>query len=189
MQDKYAYYEKVFRENYSKLYFYILNIINDAEHAEDIAEDVFTQVWERFDTLVSEDKPIAPLLYALARNNCIDYLRHLDVQNRYEESVLSENIGFDEDDDTHLERIAAIMRCIDRLPPQTRKVFEACYIDGKKYKEVSEEMDISVNTIKTYVIRALAFIRNEVGRGQEPHSVNKSKKLLSFVTYLMALHV
>ena len=55
------------------------------------------------------------------------------------------------------------MSAINQLPPQTRKVFEACFLHGKKYKEVAEEMDITINTVKTHISRALSFIRSKTG--------------------------
>ena len=190
-QDKYSYFETLFRENYSRLYVYVLNLINDADHAEDIVEDVFAQVWEKFDSMVKEDRPLSPLLYALARNSSIDYLRHCEVKNKYAGSVqLDVEIltGMPEEDEAeHQDRVDAVMRSIQALPPQARKVFRMCFLDGKKYKEVGDELGISVNTVKTYIIRSLSFIRNAVN--SELGNDNKSKKLLRLVTCLVAFHV
>lgn len=61
-QDKYTYFETLFRDNYSRLYFYVLNLINDTEHAENIVDNVFAQVWEKLDSVVKEDCSLLPLL-------------------------------------------------------------------------------------------------------------------------------
>ena len=37
-----------------------------------------------------------------------------------------------------------------------------CVVEGKKYKEVAEELDITVNTVKTHITRALKFLRDEL---------------------------
>ena len=37
-----------------------------------------------------------------------------------------------------------------------------CVVEGKKYKEVAEELGISLNTVKTHLARALRFLRNEL---------------------------
>ena len=106
-----------------------------------------------------------PLLYSLVRNSCIDYLRHCDVKSRYASNIsqTAENWEESNDDEDHQERISKVMSAINQLPPQTRKVFEACFLHGKKYKEVAEEMDITINTVKTHISRALAFIRSKTG--------------------------
>lgn len=187
VRDKYTYFENVFRDYYPKLYFYALNLINEPEQAEDIAEDVFTQLWESFDYLITDSKPIAPLLYTLARNRCLDHLRHRDVRNRYESLASHEALPQNDDPADHQERIDRIMRCIRQLPPQTRRVFKACFIEGKKYKEVAEEMDITVNTVKTFVSRALSYIRNEAN--EAPKHDSWIKKAMLFVTYLLMPYV
>ena len=37
-----------------------------------------------------------------------------------------------------------------------------CLVEGKMYKQVAEELDVSVNTIKTHIKRALAFLREQM---------------------------
>lgn len=164
-EPKYRAFEELFRVNYTRLYFYALNLINDRECAEDIVEDTFSYLWENYDTVVKEVSPL-PLLYSLVRNSCIDFLRHCDVKSRYEASIF-QMTGYKEDEDDedeyHQERITQVMSAIQQLPPQTRKVFEACFLQSKKYKEVGEEMGISINTVKTHISRALTFIRNKTG--------------------------
>lgn len=187
VEDRYSYFESVFRDFYPKLYFYALNLINDPSQAEDIVEDVFTQVWEGFDFLISDQKPVSPLLYTLTRNRCLDHLRHRDVRNRYEDSLIHELYLQDDDPADHQERIDRIMGCIRQLPPQTQRVFRACFLEEKRYKEVAEEMNISVNTVKTFVSRALSYIRNEANGG--PKHESWIKKAMLFVTYLLLPYV
>lgn len=159
---KYKEFEELFRANYSRLYFYAFNLINSQACAEDIVEDTFSYLWENYDTVVGDISPL-PLLYSLVRNKCIDHLRHCDVKNKYEchISLSPEQWEDNDDDEHHQERIAKVMSAINLLPPQTRKVFEACYLHGKKYKEIAEEMNITVNTVKTHLSRALSFIRSK----------------------------
>jgi RNA polymerase sigma-70 factor (ECF subfamily) len=159
-------FEILFKQYHTRLYFFACSIINDATTAEDIVEDVFSYLWENYDNLESK-YPILPFLYSSTRNRCIDYLRHCDVQDRFREvyvEQLNEENKMDDESFTHHERIENIMNAIKALSPQTRKVFEACFLDGKKYKEVGEEMNISVNTVKTYIARALLYIRREIGQ-------------------------
>lgn len=163
-EKKHKDFEELFRSNYTRLYFYALNLINDQASAEDIVEDTFSYLWENYDKIVKDISPL-PLLYSLIRNSCIDHIRHCEVRSRYESNISSINSEDweDDNDESHHERISQIMAAVDQLPPQTRKVFEACFLHGKKYKEVGDEMDITVNTVKTYISRALSFIRSKTG--------------------------
>lgn len=162
-EKRYEYFEKLFRENYTRLYFYASNFINDQACAEDIVEDTFSYLWENYEAIVKDSSPV-PLLYSLVHNRCIDHLRHLEVRNKYETTLLqSPEIWEDDDDDQtkHQERIDQVMIAVEELPPQTRKVFESCFLQGKKYKEVGEELNITINTVKTHISRALAYIRGK----------------------------
>jgi RNA polymerase sigma-70 factor (family 1) len=163
---RYTQFETLFRRYHTRLYYFACSIINDTTSAEDIVEDVFSNLWENYDDL--EDKsPILPFLYSSTRNRCIDYLRHCDVKDRFREVYIERlNDENDMEDESlmHHERIEHIMGAIQTLSPQARKVFEACFLYGKKYKEVGEEMNISVNTVKTYVARALLYIRKQTGQ-------------------------
>ncbi len=37
-----------------------------------------------------------------------------------------------------------------------------CFVEGQTYKDVAEEMGISVNSVKTHISRGLKFLRNEL---------------------------
>lgn len=162
-EKRYECFEKLFRDNYTRLYFYTLNFINDQACAEDIVEDTFSYLWENYEDIVNDNSPV-PLLYSLIHNRCIDHLRHLEVRNKYETTLLQSPESWEEEDDgntMHQERVDKIMMAVEELPPQTRKVFESCFLQGKKYKEVGEELNISINTVKTHISRALAYIRGK----------------------------
>lgn len=161
-EKKHKDFEDLFRANYTRLYFYALNITNDQACAEDIVGDTFSYLWENYDKVVGDVSPL-PLLYSLVRNSCIDHLRHCDVKSRYESAQPQTEEANEEeiDEEEHQERITQIMEAIGQLPPQTRKVFEACFLHGKKYKEVAEETNTTINTVKTHISRALTFIRSK----------------------------
>lgn len=160
--DRKTAFGQLFSDNYPKLYFYVLNIIDDSEAAEDVVEDVFAQLWRQIDTVDTSDKPVVSFLYTLARNKALDHLRHVNVRSKYVDAMLCA-APVDEDLPTlHQERIDRIMEAIQQLPEQTQRVFRACFIEGRKYKEVGDELGISVNTVKTYITRSLTFIREKI---------------------------
>lgn len=162
-ENKYAYFEALFKAHHGRLYAYALNIVNDQAGAEDIVEDVFEYLWEHYEEIIVGECSPLPLLYSLVKSKCIDSLRHQDVKEKYREAVFLLSDMYDdwEENIEHHARIEKIMNAMKALPPRTRKVFEACFLNGKKYKEVGTEMDISVNTVKTHIARALSFIRKQ----------------------------
>ena len=51
---------------------------------------------------------------------------------------------------------------IEKLPEQCRKVFEAIVLKDMKYKEAAEQLNLSVNTIKTHLARAIKQLRTSL---------------------------
>ncbi len=49
---------------------------------------------------------------------------------------------------------------LDNLSEQSRKVFESIVFENMKYKEVADELGLSLNTIKTHLSRALKQLRS-----------------------------
>ncbi|GAE84688.1 RNA polymerase sigma factor [Bacteroides reticulotermitis] len=50
-------------------------------------------------------------------------------------------------------------KALDELPEQERKALYRVVIENKRYKEAAEELHISVNTLKSYLSRALKRLR------------------------------
>ena len=44
-------------------------------------------------------------------------------------------------------------------------MFLACVVEGKKYQEVADELEISLNTVKKHMSRVLRFLREELKDG------------------------
>ena len=65
-------FERLYKENYTRLYYYAYRFIPDAETCKDIVNDVFEKAWTNFDNLKPETA--STYLYIQTRNKCIDYL-------------------------------------------------------------------------------------------------------------------
>ena len=60
------------------------------------------------------------------------------------------------------ERFARVEEKLALLPEKQREVFLKCVVEEKKYQEVADELDVSINTIKKHMTRALKFLRGEL---------------------------
>ncbi|GGJ67445.1 hypothetical protein DWX82_15810 [Odoribacter sp. AF21-41] len=65
--DKKRYFEQLFRENYTRLYYYALSFLNDSELARDVVSNVFEAVWVGRDRLEFSSS-LVPFVYRLVRN-------------------------------------------------------------------------------------------------------------------------
>ncbi|MCI1683387.1 MAG: RNA polymerase sigma-70 factor [Bacteroides sp.] len=155
-------FELLFKDNYNKLYAYAQILIDRREEARDIVSGVFADLWAHFDA-VDTTKTLTPLLYKLVYNRCVDYLRHQKAAFSYLEFLKQEDgpVGSYElleyDD-----RLEEAIEAMNDLPPRARDVFHKCVMEDRTYREVAEEMHVSINTIKTQMLRALKILRSKV---------------------------
>ena len=96
-------------------------------------------------------------------NGCRNYLEHRSVRNRYEQEFQSENSEIDEGEEFDSEELESLRKrlraFVDSLPEKCREIFILACVEGLKYREVAERLDVSVNTVKTQVKSAYAKLR------------------------------
>lgn len=153
------YFDRLFREYYKPLLFYALRFVEDQEDCHDIVMAVFEEVWRNHESLSAETTKA--FLYTIVRNKCIDYLRRQNLHSRYVTYTELMSRGYSEDHHEweSYEKNNTIKKVLDQIGSPTREILEACYLQEKKYKEVAEEMQISVATVKKHMVRALKMLR------------------------------
>jgi len=81
------YFEIIYSENYTRLYYFALNITGDSEASKDILNDVFTGLWKRFAQL--DKANIKTYLTTAVRNRTVDHLRQNVQRAKYNEDYIS----------------------------------------------------------------------------------------------------
>jgi len=129
--------------------------------AEDIVQEVFIKLWEN--PLRRVSKSLRSYLFLMVRNACIDYLRSVQVEDKkkqklFDAQILSDSSDLDIDDNISQK----IKDAIEELPEQCREVYQMSVFDGLKYSEISEELNISVSSVKVQVFRAKNSLREKL---------------------------
>jgi RNA polymerase sigma-70 factor (ECF subfamily) len=131
--------------------------------AEDMVQDAFVKWWETI-----EKRPATSTrayLYQMVRNACIDCLRRPRKDTVSIHSLPDEmDALFFQPETEHDSRADLLLKAIDTLPEKARLVFTAICVNERKYKEVADEMNVSVNTIKTQLSRSLRLLRDQLTR-------------------------
>lgn len=152
-----------------QLFRYALCIVNDKQLAEEIVHDVFINLWEKRKKIIISGS-VKSYLYRVVHNMAVNHIiRQKRKKNQIEliipeESwkVILETCSYDsylteamEAEET--ERI--INDAINELPGQCRRIFIMSRFEGKQNHEISSELDISINSVRTQLFRALKKIR------------------------------
>ena len=162
MDDKAA-FDRMFNEWYAQFVYFAYYFVNDVEVCRDIVSDAFEYLWRNYDKI--EEVTAKTYLYTIIRTRCIDYLRKQNIHEEYVEFT-SQLINKIKESDSQQpdSRILCIRKAMKKLTPYNYYILEACYIHNKKYKEVAEELNVSVAAIHKNIVKALRILREKLGQ-------------------------
>ena len=155
-------FKKIYYLFYRKLYLFSLAIVKIKEAAEEITEDVFIKIWQQR-AHISAINNLRVYLYIATKNTALSYLSKKAKDNLVEPF---DNINIDlykssitpEELMITAEMYRKIQQQVEALPPRCKMIFKLIREDGLKYKEVSDILNISVNTIDVQIAIAIKKI-------------------------------
>lgn len=157
-----AAFEKVYGMYSLNIRGVIRTIVGNDEDAQEICQDVFVKVWHRADQYNASKGRFFTWLLKIARNAAIDRLRSKDYKNS------KRNISMSICRDIHSIRsndhlgnfdIPGIDRLLEPLNPDRRKILRMCYFDGLTHREVSENLDVPLGTVKSRIRSSILILR------------------------------
>ncbi len=152
--------KSLFAAYYLPLCLYSVQITDSFEQSEDIVQDLFITFWEKrlYKSIKSN---LRSYLFSSVRHSSYAFIQKnnfVPIQEIEEESYFHIEEIYDQEELEEKKR--RLYEELNKLSVQEYRVVNAIIIQRKKYKEVAKEMDISVNTVKTYLYRALKQLRN-----------------------------
>ena len=166
-------YQYIYDHHYTLLCHVASGYVKDQFLAETIVADTIFHLWEIRETL-EISVSIRSYLVRAVRNRCINYLnsewekREIAFSSLMPDEITDDKMTFS---DSHplgalLERELEeeICKAIDKLPNECRRVFDKSRFEGKSYEEISQELGISVNTVKYHIKNALASLQTNLSK-------------------------
>ena len=157
--------ENAFREIYDnyrdKLYSYALKLTQKEAIAEEIVQDAFLKIWLNRSELTQVQK-FDSYLYAIVRNQCLNCLKRLAHESLLLKELsygMSELHNDNEESIVHRDYLQILNRAVQKLPPQQQLVYNLSRNSGLKYDEIASELNLSKNTVKAHLKKALSSIR------------------------------
>lgn len=146
---------------------YATKVVRDRDEAIDIVQNLFTSIWEKRESLQIEGSTKSYLLRS-THNACLNYIKHEKVKQAHidhDMHVLSEAESRDVLEEQELQQKA--MATLKQLPTQCRKVFLMSRLQGKKYQQIADELDISIKTVENQMGKALRIMREGLKEQKE----------------------
>lgn len=162
-------FEEIFKKHYALLCYEARGYFKSYDLIEDVVCETFTHVWLNREKLTINTS-LRDYLVRSVHHKCIDYWRQLQKQQNknvgLEEAEIASSLsGLGESPLDYIltrELEEKINKTIELLPQQYKTAFKLSRFKGLSYEEIAGEMKISVNTVKTDIKKALAFLRNEL---------------------------
>ena len=159
-----AHFHQLYNTYYKALASYASVITGNTEVAEDIVQDMFSELWEGQMTF-SRESALRAYMFKIVRHQSLDYVRHREVEEAYRKKVeqfVTVHPMSSEDEFFSEEIYRRLFEEINALPDRQREVFVLA-MRGKKYKQIAEELKISVETVKTQRQRGMDTLRRKLG--------------------------
>jgi RNA polymerase sigma-70 factor (ECF subfamily) len=155
-------FRALYDEYYDDLLLYCHRIVGDIHAAEDIVQGSFVHWWHS-GRLESFSGDLDRYLFRAVRNRSLKYKEQRQKTNEAERSAAENDAAHDTAWDQ--ESIDNLYYHIHQLPEKCRRVFLMACLDDKPYRQVAEELGVSINTVKTQMKIALKYLRENL-RGQ-----------------------
>ncbi len=162
-----------FVDTYKKdLYNLCLNIVTNAEDAEDLAQEAFIQAYHSVKTF-REGAQLKTWLYRIAINKCYDHLRWKKRKKRF---AFTQPLYNREDEPIEIpsnfqhpgivmdnkETAKVLFAAIESLPDNQQTAFVLFEMQGMDYRQIAETMDMSVSAVESLLFRARASLRKKL---------------------------
>ena len=151
-------FDEVFRQYYGRVSNFIRSLIKSQSVAEDIAQDVFVNLWNSRHAL-SEVRSLNSYIYTIARNLCTDFCRARQTVPLEQ----AEQIPSEDRDEPQAVRIA-LEQALERLPEEERELIFLRYTNEMPVAEIAEILGISRFAVYRQERRALEHLRKQLNR-------------------------
>ena len=148
------------------LLLFAMGFVKNKEIAEEIVSDVFVKIWKKRVAL-EQINNLKSYLYIAVKNGCLSQIR----SNKDSKVLSLDNIPdykfiqVSQSDDEFIDKniLKQIYNAIDELPPKCKMAFSLAKINGLRYKEIAEIMNISEKTVNNHIVNAVHKICEKVG--------------------------
>lgn len=145
------------------VYGYVNSKMQNEDEAEDVAIETFTKVFAKL-KLYNSDFDFKTWILSIAHNTMIDHIRKspelqisLDDENYFFE--IKEDLPTPEESLIQKQANDAFDQHIQKLKPEYRKIIELRYLEDKTYKEIAEELQLSMANVKVRLLRARQLLQ------------------------------
>jgi RNA polymerase sigma-70 factor (ECF subfamily) len=153
--------DQVYTTHYVPLYHYAYTMLNDAELAEEMVQQVFLKLLEK-KAAVTIQVSIKAYLYKAVHNECLNHFKHEKVKLAHV-AMASRQLQYHTDTPSgkmqYKELELRLQEAINSLPEQCRTIFQLSRFEELKYADIALQLGLSLKTVENQMGKALKRLR------------------------------
>lgn len=165
-----AAFQEIFEHFKSPVYNFVLRMIGQPEDAEDVVQNVFVKVYQKFH-LLRDTGYFSTWLFSIAKNEAINHSkrqqrkRHDSIEkydDRQQNRLSGQQNNNPETESVRGDMEHQVQIALEQVPETYRAAFVLGVLEGYSYKEVAKILGCSVNNVKSRVFRARALLTEKL---------------------------
>jgi RNA polymerase sigma-70 factor (ECF subfamily) len=158
-------FERLFTDWFAGLHAYAYSLVKDDADAEEVVQAVFCRLWERRHEIEVQTSPKA-YLYGCVYHECIDWLRRAKMAHTHKTRIVPHpgtGLAWEAAGRLELGELEdRFNRALAELPQQCRNVFQLSRFGELRYREIAEQLGISIKTVEAQMSKALKILREKL---------------------------
>ena len=168
--------QAAFREFYDltapKMLGLAIRVVRNSEHAEDVLQDAYVNVWRVAADYRATLSPPLAWLGMIVRSRALDFLRRRSTEkvdvNQDVTGVVADTLAADQPGPLDLaqssEQALALHQCLGQLEIKQREVVSLAYLRDLSHNELAEQLKLPLGTVKTWIRRGIDQLRGCMAR-------------------------
>jgi len=146
------------------VYFAALKMLHSEDDAKDVTQTVFMKVWEHRGNIKPEED-FEAYIGVICRNVIFDLFKKeaREAEMKQELALTASEADNSDEEDFKEKYYNLLHEAIGKLPPQRRKAFEICKLQGYSYDRAASKLGVSRSAIHDHIVNANKFIREYIG--------------------------
>lgn len=155
--------QQLFQDHHQGLGRYAFTILKNQQEADDLVQQLFVTLWEKRSEIGSIENHRA-YLYRAIYNRCLNEVKRSRRNHVGDEGLLEVHSNLHEVGEVlqynDLEK--RVQSAVNQLPEKCAEVFKLSRFQELSYREISEQLNISVKTVENHMTKALRVMREEL---------------------------
>lgn len=160
-----AAFRAIFDRYKDRFYAAALKMTHSPDTAEDIVQEVFVHLWLHRSALADIQNPVS-YLFTTVYNTISQYFKKLAAEKNMKISFGEKTISSENTTEQNMavkESRQWLQNIVNHLPSQQQLIYKLSKQDGLSRNEIAEQLNISPNTVKNHLLKAMKFIREHWG--------------------------